>query len=231
MSNPNTRLRTRQYSLIGGAVAILIAGVGAALFLFDDAEAPRQVSRKPHAVQITQPGTVTDKDEWRAQQAQQEKSNEKMIAETRFALKQQGEEFKKLAKDLDEVKSRKAGGRPGDGGPLDLPLPVMPPASLNSSGAGQRTLMPPVGGAKGAPPLLLNRPLVAPADVPRREVEMIQFNKVASGKPGGPGSADPVVLEADGVVAHHRVLDMLDDLLPRHGLDVVGIDVGDEPVL
>ena len=97
MSNPNTRLRTRQFTVIGGAVAILVAGVGAALFLFDDAEAPRQISRKPQAVQITQPGTVTDKDEWRAQQAQQEKSNEKLISETRFALKQQGEDFKKLA--------------------------------------------------------------------------------------------------------------------------------------
>ena len=43
--------------------------------------------------------------------------------------------------------------------------------------------------------------------------------------------ADALGLKPHRVVAHHRVLDVGDDLLPRHGLDMVGVDVADEPVL
>ena len=37
--------------------------------------------------------------------------------------------------------------------------------------------------------------------------------------------ADPLRLEAHRVVADDRILDVGDDLLPGHGLDVVGVDV------
>jgi hypothetical protein len=35
----------------------------------------------------------------------------------------------------------------------------------------------------------------------------------------------------DRLLAHHRIFDVLDDLLPRHRLDVMGVDVADEPVM
>jgi hypothetical protein len=43
--------------------------------------------------------------------------------------------------------------------------------------------------------------------------------------------ADALVHEVDRLLADHRVLDVADDLLPRHGLDVVGVDVADQHVL
>src|SRR6185437_7113874 len=49
-------------------------------------------------------------------------------------------------------------------------------------------------------------------------------------EPVGRG-AKPLVLEPDRVVAHDGVLDIGDDLLPGDRLDVMGVDVADEPVL
>src|ERR1700730_9389306 len=43
--------------------------------------------------------------------------------------------------------------------------------------------------------------------------------------------AETLRLKPHRVVAHHRIFDVGDDLLPRHGFDMVGIDVADEPVL
>ena len=42
---------------------------------------------------------------------------------------------------------------------------------------------------------------------------------------------EPLVLEMDRLLAHHRVFDIGDDLLPRHRLDVMGVDVADQPVV
>ena len=44
-------------------------------------------------------------------------------------------------------------------------------------------------------------------------------------------SADAVAVEVQRVIAHHRILDVLHHLVPRHGLDMVRVDVDDEPVL
>jgi hypothetical protein len=41
---------------------------------------------------------------------------------------------------------------------------------------------------------------------------------------------DALGLEMDRLLAHDGIFDVADDLLPRHGLDVMGIDVADEPV-
>ena len=43
--------------------------------------------------------------------------------------------------------------------------------------------------------------------------------------------ADPFRMVAHRVVANDRVFDVLDDLLPGDGLDVVGVDVAQVPVL
>ena len=43
--------------------------------------------------------------------------------------------------------------------------------------------------------------------------------------------AEPLGLEPHRVVADDGIFDVGDDLLPGHGLDMVGIDVADEPVL
>lgn len=194
MSDPNSRYRSRQYTLIGGGVAVVIALVAAGMFLFDSSETPTAVSRKIQTVQIAQPGTVSDKDEWRALQAQSQKTNETMITELRGKLNQQAEDAKKLAKELDEFKNRKPEGRQSNIAVLNAPLPLALPlaAPLDPTG-GKRTLTPPTLLPKATGVTLLSQPLGGLAEVPKREVEIIQFNK-ASGKPGTPASADPVVL-------------------------------------
>src|SRR5262249_56972459 len=43
--------------------------------------------------------------------------------------------------------------------------------------------------------------------------------------------AHALVHEMHGLLAHHRILDEADDLLPRHRLEMMGVDVADQPVL
>ena len=44
-------------------------------------------------------------------------------------------------------------------------------------------------------------------------------------------SANAVLVEMQRLVAHDRIVDVLHDLVPRHGLDVVRVDVDDEPLM
>jgi len=189
--------------MMGGGVAVILAVTAGGMFLFDSSDAPTAISKKLQTVQITQPGSVSDKDEWRALQAQKEKSNETLIGELRATVKQQGEESKKLEKELrkelDEFKSSRNGARPQDAAVLNTPLPLVEgpgKVQTGTSTLGQRTLAPPTLPVSGRPATLLNQPLSAAPAAPVREVEIIQFNRtgVKAGSAGGPGSADPVVL-------------------------------------
>lgn len=184
MSDPNAQTKKRQMMLIGGAITGILVLAGAGMFLFDSG--PAQYREKPKTVSITTPGTVDDKDAWRAQQAAKEKSNETLIGEVKTQLKVQEEQNKKLAQALEELKAGKSGaGAPGgaaakvDPSVLDKPLPV-------GTGPGQRVLQSPTGKA-GVQVGTLNQPLNQ-VDVPaRRELEIINFNGADSGK-GVPGA-------------------------------------------
>src|SRR4029079_6499226 len=44
-------------------------------------------------------------------------------------------------------------------------------------------------------------------------------------------SADAVLVKMQRLVAYDRIVDVLHDLVPRHGLDVVRVDVDDEPLM
>ncbi|CAJ0903021.1 hypothetical protein R20233_04873 [Ralstonia sp. LMG 32965] len=178
MSDPNAQTKKRQVMLIGGAVTGILVLAGAGMFLFDSG--PTQYREKPKTVSITAPGTVDDKDAWRAQQAAKEKANETLIAEVKSQLKAQEEQNKKLAQALEELKSGKGGAtapaaaavaKP-DASVLDKPLPV-------GGGPGQRVLQSPTG--KGAP-VALNQPLNQVDAPARREVEIITFNNADAAK-------------------------------------------------
>ncbi|MCW5323678.1 conjugal transfer protein TraI [Verminephrobacter aporrectodeae subsp. tuberculatae] len=183
MSDPNTQTKKRQMMLIGGAVTGILGLIGAGMFLFDSE--PAQNREKPRTVSITAPGTVDDRDAWRAQQAAKEKSNESLIGEVKTQLRAQEEQNKRLGQALEELKANKAtsgsagvatAARP-DGSVLDKPLPI-------GTGPGQRVLQSPSGNGGAT---ALNPPLNQ--DVPaRREVEIITFNNT-EGK-GAPGVAN-----------------------------------------
>lgn len=197
MSDPNEQTRKRQMLLVGGAISGILLLAGAGMFLFDSG--PVQRREKPTTVNVTPPGTVEDKDAWRAQQAAKEKSNEALIGEIRNQLKEQAEQNRKLTLAIEELRAGKeatgspvgtATGRP-QASVLDKPLPV--PAG---PGPGQRVLQPPT--AKGEP-AVLNQPIGQAEVKPRREVEIISFsNAEPSRGAGSVGSGSEGVTEVIG---------------------------------
>lgn len=213
MSDPNAQTKKRQVLLIGGAVSGILVLAIAGMFLFDSG--PTQHREKPKTVSITAPGTVDDKDEWRAQQAAKEKANETLIGEVKTQLKAQEDQNKKLAQALEELKANKAASNAAaakaDPAALDKPLPVG-----NTAGPGQRVLQSPTG--KGGA-LALNQPLNQ-TDVPmRREVEIITFsNESPKGASGALNGAAGGVTEVLGFPT--------DEKAKKYGTSSSGSDSG-----
>lgn len=208
MSDPNGMIKQRQMLLVVGGLFGIITLAGVGMFMFDNG--PTNYREKPKTVAITAPGTVDDKDLWRAQQAAKEKNNETKIDEVKSQLKSQEDKNNRLAKDLEALKmaaSNRAGqsgsvqgaARP-DSSVLDQPLPAP-----GIRGSGQRVLTPPSGNVSpngltkvsmaGQP---LNQPTTNQlAEVSRREVEMISFAPAATGGTqlsAAPGSLSPEVV-------------------------------------
>jgi conjugal transfer pilus assembly protein TraB len=185
MSDPNLSTRRQQMLLIGVAIAgiVLLSVIG--ILFFD--RGPATVGDKPKTVNITAPGSIDDKDAWRAQQSAKEKANETQISEIKAMLHQQQDTNTKLTLDLERVKAADAAGREKSVSALpstvtnqrllEAPLPPysqpssLPPIKLPQTGA----KLPP--STILAPPVGLNTPiynaaLVAPA---RHELEIIRF--------------------------------------------------------
>ncbi len=194
MSDPNEATRKRQMTLVViGATGILVL-MAAGLFLFDQGSGAR--TPKPKVVSITAPGTLDDKDAWRAQQAAREKSNETLIQEVKAQLKEQSEKNTRLAKELEDLRSRRdtpsssSRSTPVDTSILSQPLP--PPQGVL---AGRQVLAPPAGMGPSSPVASLNTPPLPPAPPPARELEIITF--ATSGRPASaaavsaPGAASP----------------------------------------
>jgi conjugal transfer pilus assembly protein TraB len=174
MSEPNAKTKRRQLMLIVGAMGGILGLAIAGMFLFESG--PTQHREKPKTVSITAPGTVDDKDAWRAHQAAREKTNEARIEEVKSQLKVQNEQNKKFQDTLEELKANKqTAGAAGstmnaktDESVLDKPLPSSPGA-----GPGQRVLQAPNG--KGGVSSL-NQPLNQVEAPAAREVEIITFS-------------------------------------------------------
>lgn len=200
MSEPNAQTKKRQMMFLGGAVTGILVLAIAGMFLFDSGTPTYR--EKPKTVTITAPGTVDDKDAWRAQQAAKEKANETRIEEVRSLLRAQEEQNKRLAQELEQLKKTQGSGAASvtatstspakvDASVLDKPLPV------GGAGPGQRVLQSP--NAKG-PATPLNQPLNQTPEPPKRELEIITFSGADSGRAaaagsvaGGPGGNTEVV--------------------------------------
>ncbi len=183
MSEPNTQIKQRQRWLIGGAVAGVLGLVAVGLFLFDSG--PKQVREKPKTVSIPPPGSVEDKDAWRAQAAAREKATENLIQEVRNELKAQQEKSAQLAHALEAVKAN----------PHDQQNTITLNAPLPPEATRATPLLPPLpAGSTGAfntPAFSASLPASAP---PKRELEMIRFESTgASMLPADGGSHTEVV--------------------------------------
>lgn len=170
MSDPNGQTKKRQLLLIGSAITGICILASAGMFLFDSG--PPHHHEKHKTVTITAPGTIDDKDAWRAQQAAKEKSNETLILEVKNQLKTQEEQNKKLALALEALKNNTANAN-GDMAKsnysvLDNPLPL---------GSDQRNLSSPVSNDNLT---ALNLPLNQATEPPKRELEIIHFNSAAA---------------------------------------------------
>ena len=204
MSDPNTKTKKTQTLILGAVVVSIFGLVVAGMFLFDPA--PPQVKAKPVVVSLTPPGTVDDKDAWRATESRKGDENAKKIEELQQKTRAADEANKALKKELDDLKLGKTPQPLGTTPPKDNGAAV---AALNQPINGQQQPKPgqvltppnstPVGPGKPGP---LNQPINGqqqPQPQPREVVEMITFGRPTPGQPGAPGAAgsqpgDPQVL-------------------------------------
>lgn len=172
MSDPNTKTKKTQTLILGAVVVSIFGLVVAGMFLFDPA--PPQVKAKPVVVSLTPPGTVDDKDAWRATESRKGDENAKKIEELQQKTRAADEANKALKKELDDLKL----------GKTPQPLGTTPP---KDNGAAVAALNQPINGQQ------------QPQPQPREVVEMITFGRPTPGQPGAPGAAgsqpgDPQVL-------------------------------------
>ena len=189
MNDPNSQTRKRQAILVAGAIVGISALMIGGMFLFDSTPASSR-RQKPTTVAITAPGSLDDRDAWRAQQAAKEKSNEMLIKELTSQIRQQEERLKIQAKEVEELKKGKGDvNRPNadNSSVLQHPLPV---SSVNQgTGNGQRVLTPPTGSRQGA--VSGGGPLNVPLNQvePKRQPEIIQFGTIGKNNSSSPGAS------------------------------------------
>ena len=210
MSDPNSKTKQRQLLIltvgVGGVALIALVG----MFLFDSQ--PSQRRERTTSVNIAAPGTLDDRDAWRAHQAAQEKNNEIQINEVKALLRAQEEQSQKLRRELDALKaiSRSAAAAPDPSVSAPPPPPkesvttppkprseasslVMPtsgsvlekPLPIGNGLGGKQILEPPTGRGRAG---TLNQPL-EPVTLQKREVEIITFGSAGSASKAA-GSAD-----------------------------------------
>jgi conjugal transfer pilus assembly protein TraB len=186
MSDPNAQVKKRQLMLIGGTVSVILLLGAGGMFFFDNGPAVR--AEKPKTVNITAPGTVDDKDAWRAQEAAKAQANADKLNDLTQALKKQQEDQQKLKDELEKARkdaaSAPSGNKSAAAATLNQKLPtgsVLPPPTAKT-------------GMNAATPL--NSPLGQPlAEAPKRELELIQFNNPgAGGKDGSAGGTKTELL-------------------------------------
>jgi conjugal transfer pilus assembly protein TraB len=201
MSDPNGKTKKTQTLILGAVVVSIFGLVAAGMFLFEPEQ--KQPKAKPVVVSLTPPGTVDDKDAWRATESRKGDENTRSILELQQKTKAAEDANKALKKELDDIKA----------GKVPQPLSTTPPrendagvAVLNQPINGQQQPKPgqvltppkstPIGPGKPGP---LNQPINGqqqPQPAQREVVEMITFGRATAGQPGAPGSqpGDPQVM-------------------------------------
>ena len=200
MSDPNSKIKSRQMILIGGFLAGVVVLSVAGSVMFDPG--PRVAKEKSQRVAIAAPGTVEDKDAWRSQEAAKSRANENAINELRRELKEQSEVNKKLVKNIEDLKSdqeKAAKDKLTGADKLASTNPELLATPINGKVQGRPTsTLDSPKGKPGKAASTLNSPLNGQIDAgpPRRELEMISFGLPGSsgGNPASASGGDPEVL-------------------------------------
>lgn len=192
MSDPNASTKRRQLFVLGIAAVGILGLVGAGVFLFD--QEPPQSKQKPKTVSLTPPGTVDDKDVWRANEAARQKANETTLNELRARVKAQDERNEKLTAEVAALKQGKPlPSKAAETPPKDLGAPKESAAKeldepLPDKTKGTKVLPPPTATSGSKP---LNSPVVQ-APPPPETVQLITFSSAPSGAGGAvSGGAAP----------------------------------------
>lgn len=168
MSDPNAGVKKRQTIILVGSILVILMLVIGGLFFFDSGPKVRQ--EKPKTVSITAPGTVDDKDAWRASESAKSQDNANQINTLRGEVENQKETNKKLMERLEEFGRREANkSGKGEGQSLEEPFKL----------AGQPVLNSPY--QKGAQPAIPLNAAPAVAELKKREIEIISFDKLGEG--------------------------------------------------
>jgi conjugal transfer pilus assembly protein TraB len=188
MSDPNAKVKKRQLLLIGGTLTVILVLGAGGMFFFDSSPTVRYP--KPKTVAITAPGSVDDKEAWRAQESAKATANATKLTELAEKLRRQEEEQKKLKEELEKARSGRtsspAGNKVGEADTLNQRLPPSATTSTNAGSAGKLSVLPPPNAKGGALPL--NSPLgQSIAEAPKRELEIINFTNPNAGKNGSMG--------------------------------------------
>ncbi|KVV25068.1 conjugal transfer protein TraI [Burkholderia cepacia] len=192
MSDPNAKNKKRQTMLIIGAVGGIFALSAAGMFLFDGGTPQR--TEKPKTVSITAPGSVDDKETWRAQESATRKATEQKVDELNGKTKTQSDELQKVKDELARLKDEKAKEAKvaGAAAPASAtttaaadPSALSKPLGGNTTGTGQQVLSSPNG--KGGS-TALNTPLNQVPEPPKRELEVITFGAAGGAKGAAAGS-------------------------------------------
>ena len=190
MNDPNAKIKNTQLLILGTVVLLIFGLVIAGMFLFDPA--PPKAKTKLVTVSLTPPGTIEDKDAWRASESARSTANQTKLEEMAVKLKAQDDTNKRLAKELEDVKQ----GKTAVLTPLSTTTPKVAPAEKIAESFNQPLNMPQkpgqvlnspnsssINGKLGT----LNQPLNGPgqAQIQQRDlVEMITFGRTSTGAPG-----------------------------------------------
>lgn len=108
MSDPNAKTKQRQLFILGGASVGILALVSAGMFLFDGK--PPVSREKLKTVSLTPPGSVDDKDAWRANEAAANKDNRKILDEQQSKIRGQEDQLKKMREEMEAMKLERSKG-------------------------------------------------------------------------------------------------------------------------
>lgn len=155
MSDINEDRKKKQWLFAGIGSAVLVGVTVAGIFLVEPEQPDSEAAAAASTVPITTPGTVDDRDLWRAQQAAQEKTNEQRILEMSTAIEQQASVNEQLLNQLNTMSSQleqtRAEARQNSSRPfVDFPQSPSPNQStpVEKTGLnGQRILPNPLGGS------------------------------------------------------------------------------------
>ena len=113
MSDPNQATKKRQLMLVGGTLtAVAVLGIVGSLVLDDGSPTSTKRQTKPTTINIAAPGTVDDKDVWRANEGAKGVQNETMLKELRDQMNAQKAELERLKVEQGRAKNGTPNGTP-----------------------------------------------------------------------------------------------------------------------